>query len=171
MKKRYVIIFSTIIIVGVGCYFIASGTLHKNHTSVTENSIENKQYDKVSEICSAYTEISNLLSKSSKGSENNMAKFLGLSDILNSIADEASTAISKSEDITVLIKNCKDEGKLEIYNKDIQSFKDNFARKSDIIKNAKQDRNVDNLTQALKDMLQLVNEYNSYLDKVLDEMK
>ncbi len=171
MKKRNRVIFFIIVIIGLGCYFIASGIFLKNNLLSSKNDIQNGQRDKVSEICNVYSEINNLLSKTSKGSENNMAKFLGFSDILNSIADEASSAISKSNDITALIKSCKSDSRLDIYNKDIQSFKDKIVKKSDIIKKAKQDKDLDALSQALKDMLQLLKDYNSYLDKVLDELK
>lgn len=173
MKKKSMNILLAIIILSFVGYLVTSreSSNSKELKAEANHDLSKSLGNDIGQIHMTYDEINTLLANSSKAKDNVLVKMLGLSEVTRNIEEESLKAISKSDDVDKLIRDCEDKDKLESYNKDIKSWREKFIHKSDIIKAAKQQKDVNSLSAELSNMLKLIKDYNIYLSEVVEELK
>ncbi len=112
-------------------------------------------------------EINELLTKSSKGSGNMMAKLFGLTGILEDIEAAAQEAIDNGEAALNAIVSCNEAKELLEYQETLKYYKAILDENRELILEAKQNREISQLEAELNSLLNVIKEYNVYLMEVL----
>lgn len=116
-------------------------------------------------IAAIFEDINAILEKSSKGSNNLMAKLFGLSDDLDAIAAEASNAMELSDATIPLINQSNDLNLLCEYKAQVSDYQSRFAYQKDKIIEAKQNQDIDQIQIELQTMLNLIMDYEEFLQE------
>lgn len=117
------------------------------------------------EIAAIYADINSILEKSSKGSNNLMAKLFGLSEDLDAIAEEAASAIELSEAAIPLMNESDDLNLLCEYESSVSDYQSKFSDQKDKTIKAKQNQDIEQMQIELQAMLSLIMDYEEFLQE------
>jgi uncharacterized phage infection (PIP) family protein YhgE len=113
----------------------------------------------LSEIISSINET---LTAASKGADNPLARLSGLSPVLNSIKEKSEEAISRSDAL-------QGSTALAAYLTDFTKYNTTLNDKLAEIKQARQDKDIDSLTEHLNEMETLIDDYSGLLSLIEEE--
>ncbi|WKY43268.1 hypothetical protein Q5O14_11435 [Eubacteriaceae bacterium ES2] len=110
-----------------------------------------------------------LLAKYIKSSGNSAISFVGLGDLMNKVKTEAETASEYTTECLVLTDQIPESVNLSEYNEQFLSVQLNLSALNDIMKEAKQNRDIDEIKTTLTDILSELQNYNKLLEQFLEE--
>lgn len=123
-----------------------------------------------SDTVTLLSEINEILTAASKGAGNPLSKIGGFSEELDTIKSMSDSIITDVEQMIDAIDEKEDSAVLYDNSINIAMYHKNFETKLSEVKKAKQDTDISSLKSYLSEMIELIEEYQVFLDELEEEL-
>ncbi|MNN07576.1 hypothetical protein D3C81_1204040 [compost metagenome] len=110
-----------------------------------------------------------LLSKYIKASGNGLISLVGLGDLMDEVKNEAQTASEYTDECLDLTERLTERDDLSGYYKQFTSVQSSLNSINDKVKEAKQNKDIDEIESALRSILSELQDYNKLLEQFIEK--